>query len=55
MERPVGNRLKHVRMGALSFVNDGRNRIGSQFFITLAENQSSLDGTHAVFGEVRVG
>jgi cyclophilin family peptidyl-prolyl cis-trans isomerase len=36
----------------LSFVNDGHNRHGSQFFITLVDGIDSLDGVHSVFGEV---
>eukprot|EP01147_Barroeca_monosierra_P000524 gene524-3849_t len=46
------NKFKHVKRGTLSFVNDGSNKHGSQFFITLAENIDSLDGKHSVFGEV---
>ncbi|EDQ90496.1 uncharacterized protein MONBRDRAFT_16038 [Monosiga brevicollis MX1] len=46
------NRFKHTRRGQLSFVNDGNNRHGSQFFITLSDRLDSLDGHHSVFGEV---
>lgn len=52
IQRPESNRLKHARMGTLSMVCDGRGRMASQFFVTLGENLSSLDGSHAVFGEV---
>jgi peptidyl-prolyl cis-trans isomerase-like 4 len=52
MEKPNSNRLKHARRGTLSMVCDANGRFGSQFFVTLEENLSSLDGKHAVFGEV---
>jgi peptidyl-prolyl cis-trans isomerase-like 4 len=36
-------------------VNCGDGMLGSQFFITLDENLSYLDGEHCVFGEVAEG
>lgn len=51
-KRNEDNKFKHVKRGTLSFVNDGANRHGSQFFVTLGENLDSLDGKHSVFGEV---
>lgn len=32
-------------------VNNGQEKHGSQFFLTLAGNLDYLDGTHSVFGE----
>lgn len=46
--------LKHAKAGMLSMANSGANSNGSQFFITLAATPS-LDGKHAVFGEVTAG
>lgn len=48
-------RLKHEKLGTVSMVNDGSNRNGSQFFITLGENLTYLDDVHSVFGEVTEG
>lgn len=36
-------------------VNYGDNMIGSQFFLTLGERLTYLDGEHCVFGEVAEG
>ncbi len=46
------NRLKHARRGTVSLVATGDGMHGSQFCITLAPEQDSLNGQHAVFGEV---
>lgn len=46
--------LRHDRPGLLSMNNRGPDTNGSQFFITLAATPS-LDGDHAVFGEIRSG
>lgn len=43
--------LSHSKAGILSMANSGPNSGGSQFFITLAAT-TSLDGQHAVFGEI---
>ena len=48
-------RIKHVKLGTLSMVNNGDDHHGSQFFITLAENIDYLDDQHTVFGEVAEG
>jgi len=48
-------RIKHIKKGCLSMVNYGENMLGSQFFITLAEDLDYLDGEHCVFGEVVEG
>lgn len=48
-------KLKH-NCGNLSMVSAGDNMFGSQFLITLADNQESLDaGQHCVFGKIVEG
>jgi len=54
-EAETNPRIKHVKSGTLSMVNDGNGRHGSQFFLTLSENLDNLNGTHTVFGEVAEG
>ena len=55
-EAELKPRIKHSKMGTLSMVNDGNNRHGSQFFITLTEDADFLDKqNHTVFGEVSEG
>lgn len=54
-EREFKPKLKHVKLGTLSMVNNGENMHGSQFFITLGENLDYLDADHTVFGEVVEG
>lgn len=55
-EAELKPRIKHSKRGTLSMVNDGNNRHGSQFFITLTENADFLDKqNHTVFGEVTEG
>jgi len=48
-------KIKHTRKGLVSFVNNGNNQHGSQFFVTLANALDYLDGKHTVFGEVSEG
>ncbi len=48
-------RIKHAKYGALSMVNNGNGRYGSQFFLTLGVNLDNLDETHTVFGELAEG
>ena len=52
-EAEVAPRIKHKKLGAVSMVDNGSGLLASQFFITLRENLSYLDGRHTVFGEVR--
>ncbi|TIB76033.1 cyclophilin-like protein [Wallemia mellicola] len=51
--------LKHKEKGTVSMAvsrdNEGKPGCGSQFFITLGENISYLDGKHAPFGQVVEG
>ncbi|XP_074032045.1 uncharacterized protein [Leptinotarsa decemlineata] len=48
-------RIKHTKMGLISFVGNEERMIGSQFFITLGEDLTYLDEKHCVFGEVVEG
>ncbi|XP_062122304.1 peptidyl-prolyl cis-trans isomerase sig-7 isoform X1 [Drosophila sulfurigaster albostrigata] len=48
-------KIHHSSAGLVSFVSAGKNLVASQFFFTLGENLTSLDGTHCVFGEVVEG
>ncbi|CAB3996793.1 peptidyl-prolyl cis-trans isomerase-like 4, partial [Paramuricea clavata] len=48
-------RIKHIKKGTVSMVNNGDDMHGSQFFVTLGENLDYLDGKHTVFGEVAEG
>lgn len=54
-EAETAPRLKHIKTGTLSMVNDGNGRHGSQFFVTLGEDLDNLDGMHTVFGELTEG
>ncbi|KAH7724451.1 SIG-7 protein [Aphelenchoides avenae] len=48
-------KLFHRRKGLISMVNNGSDMLGSQFFITLADDLDFLDGKHCVFGAVAEG
>lgn len=48
-------KIRHVRRGLISFVNNGNDQLGSQFFITLADELDYLDTKHCVFGQVGEG
>lgn len=48
-------RIKHTKMGLISFVGNDNLMLGSQFFITLGEDLTYLDDKHCVFGEVVEG
>ncbi|KRG00818.1 peptidyl-prolyl cis-trans isomerase sig-7 isoform X1 [Drosophila mojavensis] len=48
-------KIHHSSAGMLSLVSAGKNLVGSQFFFTLGENLTSLDGNHCVIGEVVEG
>lgn len=48
--------IKHTKKGQISMINDGNNKHGSQFIITLSDNLDYLDKQgHTVFGEVVEG
>lgn len=45
--------IKHSKKGLISMVNNGHDKHGSQFLITLADNLEHLDRQgHTVFGEI---
>ncbi|KAH8278374.1 hypothetical protein KR018_001352 [Drosophila ironensis] len=48
-------RINHSSAGILSLVGAGKNLAASQFFFTLGDSLSSLDGEHCVIGEVVEG
>lgn len=48
-------KIHHTSAGLLSLVGAGKHLVGSQFFFTLGENLTSLDGQHCVIGEVVEG
>lgn len=48
-------KIRHTDAGLLSMVCTDDMMVGSQFFITLAPDLDSLDGTHCVIGEVTEG
>lgn len=54
-EPEVIPKLRHSRKGLVSFVNNGSNMLGSQFFITLADDLDYLDDKHCIFGQVTEG
>ena len=54
-EAETNPRLKHLKAGTLSMVNNGSGCHTSQFFLTLSDNLDNLDGNHTVFGEVAEG
>ncbi|TKR64178.1 hypothetical protein L596_024758 [Steinernema carpocapsae] len=55
-EQETVPKFRHVRKGLVSMVNNGNDQLGSQFFITLAdENLDYLDDKHTIFGQVTEG
>lgn len=48
-------KIRHSEPGLLSMVSGGDNMIGSQFFFTLGDDLTSLDGIHCVIGQVVEG
>uniref|UniRef100_F1L3C1 Peptidyl-prolyl cis-trans isomerase n=1 Tax=Ascaris suum TaxID=6253 RepID=F1L3C1_ASCSU len=48
-------KMRHIRMGLVSMVNNGGGMLGSQFFITLGEGLDYLDDKHTIFGQVTEG
>ena len=47
--------LRHDRPGVLGMASLGRDRNGSQFYITTGSGAGSLDGQRTIFGEVAEG
>ncbi|KAH8583299.1 cyclophilin-RNA interacting [Cryptosporidium sp. chipmunk genotype I] len=49
-------KLKHKKMGVLGMINDiSKNSLGSEFYFTLKDDLSYLDGHHVVFAQVEEG
>ncbi|KAK6590149.1 cyclophilin-RNA interacting [Cryptosporidium xiaoi] len=49
-------RIRHNKAGRVGFVNKANTgSIGSEFYITLGNNLSHLDGNHVIFGQVEEG
>lgn len=48
-------KIRHSEPGLLSMVSLGESLIGSQFFLTLGSDLTSLDGIHCVIGHVVEG
>lgn len=47
--------LKHREKGMVAMASPGENQNASQFYITTAENLTSLDEKHTIFGQVAEG
>ena len=48
--------IRHTKIGQISMINNGHDKHGSQFFITLADNLDYLDKQrHTTFGQVVEG
>lgn len=54
-EDEIVDSLRHTKAGMVSMANKGKDKNGSQFFITTKEDLHSLDGTNTIFGEVVEG
>ncbi|CAJ0928920.1 unnamed protein product, partial [Mesorhabditis belari] len=48
-------KLRHTRQGVVSFVNNGNDMLGSQFYVTLGDDLDYLDDQHTIFGQVTEG
>lgn len=54
IEKEEVPRLRHSRKGLVSMVDAGNGMLGSQFYITLADEAIDfLDSKHTIFGQVR--
>lgn len=51
----IHRRLRHTKAGCVSMASSRQNANGSQFFITVAEEQTHLDDRYTIFGEVAEG
>ena len=51
----IHRRLRHSRAGCVSMASAAPNANGSQFFITVADEQTHLDDRYTLFGEVTEG
>ena len=48
-------KLRHNKAGTVSLANKGKDKNGSQFFITTKDDLKSLDDTCTIFGQVAEG
>ncbi|KAJ1615072.1 putative cyclophilin-RNA interacting protein [Cryptosporidium canis] len=56
LESEITPKLKHKRLGTLGMVNDtSKNSLGSEFYFTLKEDLTYLDGHHVIFAHVEEG
>lgn len=51
----IHRRLRHTKAGCVSMASATKNANGSQFFITVADEQTHLDDRYTLFGEVAEG
>ena len=51
----IHRRLRHSKAGCVSMASSRQNANGSQFFITVADEQTHLDDRYTIFGEVAEG
>ncbi|KAK9170919.1 Cyclophilin type peptidyl-prolyl cis-trans isomerase/CLD family protein [Cryptosporidium meleagridis] len=56
LELETTPKLKHKRIGVLGMVNHiSKNSLGSEFYFTLKDELSHLDGNHVIFAQVEEG
>ena len=51
----IHRRLRHSKAGCVSMASSRQGANGSQFFITVADEQTHLDDRYTIFGEVAEG
>lgn len=56
LESETTPKLRHKKIGVLGMVNNvSKSSLGSEFYLTLKENLSHLDGYHIIFAQVEEG